>query len=63
MAVQVLTGEEIEIVPHYALKVQLIVDKKGWCNETAAINNLECNEIFTRGLSKTLKDFARKRQV
>ena len=63
MAVQVLTREEIENVRHYALKVQLLVDEIGWCSQTAAIINLECNENFTRGLSKTLKGFARKRQV
>ena len=37
--------------------------KKGWCNENASTNNLKCNEIFTKGLPKNLKNFANKRQV
>ena len=44
-----------------ALRVQKLVEK-GWCNESAAFINLKCNEIFTQGLSKKLKDFALKRQ-
>ena len=51
-----------ETVRHFALKVQQLVEK-GWCNENASTINLKCNEIFTKGLSKTLKDFANKRQV
>ena len=36
---------------------------EGWCNESAASINLECNESFTRGLPRKLKDFAQERQV
>ena len=39
------------MVRHFALKVQQLVEK-GWCNE-----------IFTKGLPKNLKEFANKRQV
>ena len=49
-------------VRHFALKVQQLVEK-GWCNENASTINLKCNEIFTKGLPKNLKDFANKRQV
>ena len=51
-----------ETVRHFALRVQQLV-KKGWCNENAATIDLTNNEIFTKGLSKKLKDFAHKRQV
>ena len=37
--------------------------KLGWCNENASTINLKGNEIFTKGLPKSLKDFANKRQV
>ena len=59
---QALTKKDTENVRHYALKVQQLVEK-GWYNESAATINLKCNEIFTRGLPKKLKDFAHKRQV
>ena len=51
-----------ETVRHFALRVQQLVEK-GWCNENASTINLKCNEIFTKGLPKNLKDFANKRQV
>ena len=57
-----LTKKHNETVRHFALKVQQLVEK-GWCNENASTINLKCNEIFTKGLSKNLKDFANKRQV
>ena len=57
-----LTKKDNETVRHFALKVQQLVEK-GWCNENASTINLKCNEIFTKGLPKTLKDFANKRQV
>ena len=47
---------------NFALKVQQLVGN-GWCNENASTINLKCNEIFTKGLPKNLKDFANKRQV
>ena len=34
-----------------------------WCNENASTINLKCNEVFTKGLPKNIKDFANKRQV
>ena len=43
------------------MRVQKLVEK-GWCNESAAFIYLKCNEIFTQGLSKKLKDIALKRQ-
>ena len=46
----------------FALKVQQLVEK-GCCNENASTINLKCNEIFTKGLPKNLKNFANKRQV
>ena len=46
------------ILRHYASLVE-----KGWCNENASTINLKCNEIFTKGFPKNLKDFANKRQV
>ena len=49
-------------IRQFALKVQQLVEK-GWCNENASTFNLKCNEIFTKGLPKNLKDFANKRQV
>ena len=54
-----LTKKDNETVRHFALKVQQLVEK-GWCNENASTINLKCNEIFTKGLPKTLKDFAKK---
>ena len=57
-----LVKKDNETVRHFALKVQQLVEK-GWCNENASTVNLKCNEIFTKGLPKNLKDFANKRQV
>ena len=57
-----LTKKDNETVRHFALKIQQLVEK-GWCNENASTINLKCNEIFTKGLPKNLKDFANKRQV
>ena len=57
-----LSKKDNETVPHFALKVQQLVEK-GWCNENASTINLKCYEIFTKGLLKNLKDFANKRQV
>ena len=57
-----LMKKDNETVRHFALRVQQLV-KKGWCNENAATINLKNNEIFTKGLSKKLKNFAHKRQV
>ena len=57
-----LSKKDNETVRHYAFKVQQLVEK-GWCNENASTINLKCNEIFTIGLPKNLKDFANKRQV
>ena len=37
--------------------------KQGWYNEYPSTIKLKCNENFTRGLPKKLKDFAKKRQV
>ena len=56
-----LSKKDNETVRHFALKVQQLVEK-GWCNENASAINLKCNEIFTKGLPKNLKDFANKRQ-
>ena len=57
-----LTKKDNEKVRHFGFKVQQLVEK-GWCNENASTINLKCNEIFTKGLPKNLKDFANKRQV
>ena len=57
-----LSKKDKETVRHFALKVQQLVEK-GWCNENASTIILKCNEIFTKGLPKNLKDFANKRQV
>ena len=57
-----LTNKDNATVRHFALKVQQLVEK-GWCNENASTINLKCNEIFTKGLPKNLKDFANIRQV
>ena len=54
-----LSKKDNETVRHFALKVQQLVEK-GWCNENASTINLKCNEIFTKGLPKNLKDFANK---
>ena len=51
-----------ETVRHFALKVQQLAEK-GLCNENASTIYLKCNIIFTKGLPKNLKDFAKKRQV
>ena len=57
-----LSKKDNETVRHIALKVQQLVEK-GWCIENASTINLKCNEIFTKGLPKNLKDFSNKRQV
>ena len=57
-----LLKKDNENVRHFALKVETLV-KQGWYNEYPSTINLKCNEIFTRGLPKKLKDFANKRQV
>ena len=57
-----LSKKDNETVRHFALKVQQLVEK-GWCNENTSTINLKCNEVFTKGLPKNLKDFANKRQV
>ena len=57
-----LIKKDNEAVRHFALRVQQLVEK-GWCNENASTINLKCNEIFTKGLPKNLKDFANKRLV
>ena len=57
-----LSKKDNETVRHFALKVHQLVEK-GWCNENASTNNLKCNEIFTKGIPKNLKDFANKRQI
>ena len=53
-----LSKQDNETVRHFALKVQQLV-KKGWRNENASTINLECNEIFTKGLPKNLRDFVK----
>ena len=57
-----LVKTDNENVRHFALQVETLV-KQGWYNEDPSTINLKCNEIFTRGLPKKLKDFANKRQV
>ena len=57
-----LSKKDNESVRNFALKVQQLVEK-GWCDEFAHTINLKCNEIFTKGIPKNLKDFANKRQV
>ena len=57
-----LLKNDNETVRHFALKIQQLVEKS-WCDENASTINLKCNEIFTKGLSKNLKEFANKRQV
>ena len=51
-----------ENVRHYALGDETLVNQ-GWYNEYPPTINLNCNEVFTRGLQKKFKDFANKRQV
>ena len=51
--------KENETVRQFALKVQQLVEKV-WCNENASTINLKCNETFTKGSPKKLKDFAKK---
>ena len=53
---------EIQTARHFALKVQQIVENV-WCNENASTINLQCNEIFTRSLPKTVKDFAKSSET
>ena len=57
-----LSKKDNETVRHFGLKVQQLVEKS-WCIENASTINLKCNEMFTKGLPKNLKDFANKRQV
>ena len=57
-----LIKKDNETVRHFALRVQQLIEK-GWCNENTSTINLKCNEIFTKGLPKNLKDFANKRQI
>ena len=57
-----LVKKDYENVRHFALKVETLV-KQGWYNEYPSTINLKCNENFTSGLPKELKDFANKRQV
>ena len=57
-----LTKQENETVRLFALKAQQLVEK-GWCNENASTINRKCNETFTKGLPRSLKDFVNKRQV
>ena len=57
-----LVKKDNETVRHFALKVQQLVEK-GWCNQNASTTNFKCNEIFTKGLPKTLKEIADKLQV
>ena len=54
-----LAKEDNETVRHFALKVQQLVEE-GWCNENASSINLVCNEFFSKGIPKNLKDFANK---
>ena len=54
-----LSKKDNETVRHFAPKVQQLVEK-GWCNENASTINLKCNESFTKGLPKNLKDFTIK---
>ena len=46
----------------FAPKIQQLVEK-GWCNENASTINLKCNEFFTKGFPKSLKDYTNKRQL
>ena len=57
-----LMKNETESIRHCHPKVQQFVEK-GWCNESAATINLNCNETFFRGLPKKLKVFALKCQI
>ena len=57
-----LLKKDNETVRLFTLKVQQLVEK-AWCNENASTINLKCNESFTKGLPKNLKDFANKRQI
>ena len=57
-----IVKKDNENVRHFALKVETLV-KQGWYNEYPSTINLKCNEFFTRGLPKKVKDFANKRQV
>ena len=57
-----LVKKDNETVRSFVPKVQQLVEK-GWCNENASTINLKCNEIFTKGLTKNLEDFANKRQI
>ena len=46
-----LVKKDNENVRHFALNVETLV-KQGWYNEYPSSINLNCNEIFTRGLPK-----------
>ena len=54
-----LVKKNNETVRHFALKVQQLVERSR-CNENASTINLKCNENFTKGLPKNLKDIANK---
>ena len=54
-----LIKKDKETVRHFALRVQQLVEK-GWCNENASTINLKCNEIFPKGLPKTLRTLQTK---
>ena len=54
-----LSKKDNETVRMFALKVQQL-DENGWCYENASTINLKCNEIFTKGLPKTLKTLQTK---
>ena len=56
-----LVREDNENVRHYDLNDKTFV-QQGWYNEYPSTINLKCNDIFTRGLPKKVKDFANKRQ-
>ena len=51
-----------ETVLHFAPKGQQLVER-GWCNENVSTINVKCNEIFIKGLPKTLEEFANKSKV
>ena len=57
-----LVKKDNENVLHFALKVETLV-KQGWLNEYPSTINLKCNKSFTRGLPKSLNDFANEHQV
>ena len=57
-----LVKKDNETVLHFALKVETLVNQ-GWYNEFPSTINPKCNEIFTRGPPKKLKDFVNNCQV